>query len=112
MKKVNIKKFVKDHKKEIVICASAIGAGIVGFTLGKSFGARVASGKKYVDIFETNDDFMHEMLTALKASRDSGEGTFLSHDIPYKLSELGDLGCDMLDAAHDEGYEINNVIIF
>ena len=110
--KEKIKAFVKDHKKEIALGVVGVGAGVVGLVIGKKVRSDIKAQPKYIEVVGTNSDLFHDMIVELKNAREGGKETFLSMDYPYKISDLGKLGKDMMDDLHDGNFVVDKFIVF
>ena len=103
MDKKKVKKFVKDHAKEIIIGGGLTCIGIV-------IGTKV--GRNQCIKHLRNEEWMKIYIDTIRDLKDSSALAATSFGESYSVNELGELGKDIVKNGFDESRKITNFLVF
>ena len=103
MDKKKVKKFVKDHAKEIIIGGGLTCIGIV-------IGTKI--GRNQCIAHLRNEEWMKIYVDAIRDLKGHSALAAASFGKSYNIDELGSLGKDIVRGGFDESRKITNFLIF
>ena len=103
MDKKKVKKFVKDHAKEIIIGGGLTCIGIViGTKIGRNQCIKHLRNEEWIKIY----------IDTIRDLKDSSALAAISFGENYSIDELGRLGKDIVRDGFDESRKITNFLVF
>ena len=103
MDKKKVKKFVKDHAKEIII-----GGGLT--CIGVVIGTKI--GRNQCIKHLRNEEWMEIYIDTIRDLKDRSALAATSFGESYSIDELGRLGKDIVNNGFDESRKITNFLVF
>ena len=103
MDKKKVKKFIKDHLKEIVI-----GGGLT--CIGVVIGTKIRRRQCITHL--KNEEWMEIYIDTIRDLKDSSALAATSFGESYSIDELGRLGKDIVSYGFDESRKITNYLVF
>lgn len=103
MDKKKVKKFVKDHVREIVI-----GGGLT--YIGVVIGTKIGRGQCIRHL--RNEEWMKIYVDTIRDLKDNSALAATSFGESYSIDELGELGKDIVRNGFDESRKITNFLVF
>ena len=103
MDKKKVKKFVKDHFKEIII-----GGGLT--CIGVVIGTKI--GHKQCITHLRNEEWMKIYIDTIRDLKDNSALADTGFGESYSIDELGRLGKDIVSNGFDESRKVTNFLVF